>query len=173
MWHSVFPSCSVDGPIMPAMPFSHMLSRGAVPNKCSDCQFLFEGECTRAMKSLGRFMALDHGTCRVSGSTDPVRFENQFLTSVVEIPRKCSNCALLQIDSIRGFTCGQDAHIWGNFPRELDWGSWHPRVFLRGTPAAEDDQAGAYRTALGTRPRGLFERVSTHQSRHSYERGPR
>ena len=111
------------------MPFSHMLSRGAVPNKCSDCQFLFEGECTRAMKSLGRFMALDHGTCRVSGSTDPVRFENQFLTSVVEIPRKCSNCALLQIDSIRGFTCGQDAHIWGNFPRELDWGSWHPEYF--------------------------------------------
>ncbi|ANE44161.1 hypothetical protein SU48_10700 [Deinococcus puniceus] len=27
---------------------------------------------------------------------------------------------------VRGLKCGKDTHIWGDFPRSLDWGTWHP-----------------------------------------------
>lgn len=125
MYHLAFPVCPVEGPIEPPVPYSHFLE-GAVPKKCSTCEFLFEGECTRAFEQLGRYLNLDHGFCGVPGSTDPVRYENKWMVSKVKVPRKCSTCHFLSVGDVRGFICRKDQHIWGSFPRSLDWGSWEP-----------------------------------------------
>lgn len=121
-----FPRCQVEGPTDP-VPFSHFLS-GAVPRKCSTCEHLFEGECRRALQSTGRLLHLDYAPCRRPGATQPVRFSNQYLRSEVEIPEKCATCPLLKIDSIRGFSCNEDAQSWKAFPRAVDWGAWHPSL---------------------------------------------
>jgi hypothetical protein len=123
-----FPACSVDGPIEPAVPFAHMISRGAVPNKCSSCPFLFEGECRRTSD---RYLHLDHGPCGIDGPTDPVFYENEFVVAKVTVPRKCAKCRFLKHDSIYGFYCNKDSEIWGDFHRGLDWGAWSPdRTYL-------------------------------------------
>jgi hypothetical protein len=128
MHNKYYPACPVDGPIEPAVPFAHMISRGAVPNKCSSCQFLFEGECRRMPD---RYLHLDHGPCGVDGPTDPVFYENEFVMAKVSVPRKCTTCRFLNIDSIDGFHCGKDSEIWGDFHRGLDWGAWSPdRIYL-------------------------------------------
>jgi hypothetical protein len=103
-----------------------MASRGAVPQKCAQCDCLFEGECIRYVDSVGHYLHLDHGPCGIDGPTDPVIYENQFVSSKVEIPRKCSRCVFLAVDAIRGFHCTKDADKWGDFPRGLDWGTWEP-----------------------------------------------
>jgi hypothetical protein len=133
-----FPACTVKGPIEPAVPFGHMFSRGAVPNKCSSCQHLFEGECTRASEYIGkRYLHLDHGPCGIDGPTDPVYYENEFVTAKVSVPRKCVRCRFLKHDflkqdTIGGFHCDKDAQIWGDFHRSLDWGAWVPeRIYFQ------------------------------------------
>jgi len=123
-----FPRCPVDGPVEPAIPYAHLGSRGAVPYKCSSCEHLFEGECTR--EAARGYMALDHGPCPVDGPTDPVQYEDSFMISKVEVPRKCASCPSLQVDAIRGFTCKRNAETWGDFPRGLDWGAWSPTIPL-------------------------------------------
>ena len=127
-----FPACPVDGPIEPAVAFGHMISRGAVPNKCSSCKHLFEGECTRASENIaGRYLHLDHGPCGIDGPTDPVYYEDKFVTAKVSVPRKCLQCRFLKHDSIDGFYCSKDAEIWGDFHRGLDWGTWVPdRIYV-------------------------------------------
>ena len=121
-----YPRCPVPGPIEPPVPFGHMGSRGAIPQKCSECRHLFEGECTRYIESVGHLLHLDHGPCGIDGPTDPVVREVPFGKSPVEIPRKCVTCAYLGIDQIHGFHCRKDAETWGDFHRGLDWGSWEP-----------------------------------------------
>ena len=137
MHSQYFPACPVDGPIEPVVPFAHMFSVGAVPNKCSSCRFLFEGECNRASEFNGDqsihlgsmhlgYMRLDHGPCGVNGPTDPAFYEDKFVKAEVSVPRKCTTCRFLNIDSIHGFHCGKDSEIWGDFHRGLDWGAWSP-----------------------------------------------
>lgn len=121
-----FPACPVEGPIEPPVPFCHMVFRGAVPNKCSTCKHMFEGECTRSFEEVGNYLHLDHGPCGINGPTAPVLYKNKFMTSKVEIPEKCSQCQFLVYDNIRGLTCRKDAEKWGDFSRGLDWGSWEP-----------------------------------------------
>lgn len=103
-----------------------MASRGAVPKKCSECQYLFEGECIRYFEEVGHYLHLDHRPCGIDGPTDPVVYEDQFVQSKVEIPRKCAKCVYLGVDRIYGFHCCKDADKWGDFHRGLDWGSWEP-----------------------------------------------
>ena len=126
MHRHYFPSCPVEGPILPAVPFSHLGIRGAVPQKCSKCKLLFEGECVRYMNDVGHFLHLDHGPCGIPGPTDPVSYEDTFITAKVEIPRKCVRCRHLAFHRIRGFICTKDSEIWGGLPRGLDWGAWRP-----------------------------------------------
>jgi len=121
-----FPRCPVTGPITPPKRYSHLGSNGAVPRKCADCEFIFEGSCTRGGSKSHIYMHLDHGPCGIDGPTDPVIYEDQWLRSHVEIPRKCATCVFLGVDSIHGFHCKKDASIWGDFPRGLDWGYWEP-----------------------------------------------
>jgi hypothetical protein len=121
-----FPTCKVDGPIDPPVSFGHLGSRGAVPFKCSKCKYLFEGGCTRYIEEVGRYLHLDHGPCSKTGPTDPVLYEDIFIVSKVEIPRKCSKCVFLKVESIYGFYCSQDKEKWGDFHRGLDWGAWEP-----------------------------------------------
>lgn len=129
-----FPPCHIDGPIEPPVPFGHMGLRGAVPKKCSNCVQLFEGECTRYIEDVGHYLHLDHGPCGIDGPTDPVVYENQYISSNVEIPRKCSRCVFLGVDAIRGFHCLKDADKWGDFPRGLDWGAWEPEFIYLELP---------------------------------------
>lgn len=132
MHRRYFPACPVDGPIEPPVPFGHMCSTGAVPQKCASCDHLFEGECTRNIDDVGGYLHLDHGPCGVDGPTDPVVFENEFITSKVEIPRKCSKCRFLAVAPIYGFHCTKDSDKWGDFHRSLDWGSWRPdRIYIQ------------------------------------------
>lgn len=127
-----FPACPVEGPIDPPVPYSHFGSRGCIPNKCSTCDCFFEGGCTRFMAELKRYMHLDYGPCGIQGPTDPVHYEDNFITSKVEIPRKCRKCIFLFYDSIRGFECSKDKEKWGDCHRGLDWGTWHPdRVYIQ------------------------------------------
>lgn len=131
MHHLYFPACPVEGPIDPPVPFGHMDTEGAIPNKCGHCRFMFEGECKRSMNEVQRYLHLDYGPCGIDGPTDPVTYEDQFVRSKVEIPRKCSRCRFLFHDSIYGFECRKDEQKWGNCYRGLDWGAWSPdRIYL-------------------------------------------
>jgi hypothetical protein len=78
------------------------------------------------MEEVQRYMHLDHGPCGIPGPTDPVVYEDEFITSKVEVPRKCVKCPFLFTDLIRGFTCRKDTEKWGDCYRGLDWGSWSP-----------------------------------------------
>lgn len=129
-----FPPCPVDGPIEPPVPFGHLGLRGAVPHKCRSCEHLFEGSCTRYFDMVGGYLHLDHGPCGIPGPTDPVFFEDQFVTSKVEVPRKCATCVFLKTDRIRGFSCKKDTAQWGDFPRGLDWGAWEPDIIYLNLP---------------------------------------
>ena len=102
-----------------------MFSEGAVPKKCSECEYLFEGECTRPGGEVP-YLHLDHGPCGIEGPTDPVVFENEFIKGKVEVPKKCTTCAHLSVAPIYGFYCAKDSDKWGDFHRALDWGTWHP-----------------------------------------------
>jgi|688.fasta_scaffold204297_3 hypothetical protein len=121
-----FPICTVPGPIEPPVPFGHMCSHGAVPYKCSTCPNLFEGECIRNTEITGTYSHLDHGPCGIPGPTDPVVYEDRYIVSNVEIPRKCSKCTFLAVNPIHGFHCTKDKEKWGDFFRGLDWGAWSP-----------------------------------------------
>ncbi len=111
-----------------------MISRGAVPKKCSSCANLFEGSCVRFSNLVGRFLHLDHGFCGVAGPTDPVKFQDGFIESKVEVPRKCASCVFLAIDRIHGFHCTKDQMKWGDFHRGLDWGAWEPEMVYLDLP---------------------------------------
>jgi hypothetical protein len=135
MYKNYFPKCPVDGPIEPPVPFGHLASHGAVPNKCSKCQYLFEGECTRYIEDVGHYLELDHGYCGIPGATDPVIYEDSSIVSKVEIPRKCASCRFLELNSISGFICRKDRNKWGDFQRGLDWGTWEPDFIYLELPA--------------------------------------
>ncbi len=129
MHHQYFPPCPVKGPIEPPVPFCHLGLNGAVPNKCSTCKHLFEGSCRRYIEQAQKYLHLDYGPCGIHGPTDPVLYEDQFIRSKVEIPRKCLRCRFLFHHSIYGFTCNKDSEKWGAFHRGLDWGHWSPSRF--------------------------------------------
>jgi hypothetical protein len=83
------------------------------------------------MDRLKRYMHLDYGPCGISGPTDPVIYEDQFIRAKVEIPRKCARCPFLFHHNIYGLTCRKDAEKWGGCHRGLDWNAWKPdRVYF-------------------------------------------
>lgn len=127
MYRRPFPACEVSGPVDP-VPFGHLGLTGSVPRKCGGCQFLFEGECTRAMDQVHGYLALDHGPCPVIGDTTPTLVVTEHLRSTVSIPAKCRTCQHLEVGLQRGFTCGFERERWGFFRRGLDWGSWSPEL---------------------------------------------
>lgn len=132
MHQDYFPPCPVEGLIDPPVPFGHLGLHGAVPQKCAHCKYLFEGSCARYFEEVEHFLHLDHGSCGINGPTDPVLYENEYISSKVEIPRKCARCVFLHIDNIHGFYCHKDKDIWGDFPRGLDWGAWEPdHIYLQ------------------------------------------
>ena len=131
MHRHYFPSCPVEGPIEPPVPYNHMGISGAIPKKCSECSHCFEGGCTRFFEEVQRYSHLDFGPCGIDGPTDPVVYEDKFVTAKVEIPRKCLRCSFLFHDSIYGFTCRKDQDKWGRCHRGLDWGAWSPsRIYV-------------------------------------------
>lgn len=127
MYRRAFPACEVDGPVDP-VPFSHMLSTGAIPRKCASCRFFFEGECTRAADQGLALLALDHGPCPVLGDTTPTPVDTGLPLGTVSIPAKCRTCEHLEASPVRGFTCRFERDRWGALPRALDWGTWTPEL---------------------------------------------
>lgn len=131
MHHLYFPACPIEGTIDPPVSFDHLGIRGAIPNKCGHCKYMFEGGCARYFVEVRRYLHLDYGPCGIVGPTDPVYYEDQFVRSKVEIPRKCSSCRFLFQDKIHGFTCRKDNDKWGRCYRGLDWGAWSPdRIYF-------------------------------------------
>jgi hypothetical protein len=124
MYQKYFPACTVDGNIEP--PINHLGTIGAVPHKCGHCDHLFEGGCRRFINEIGDYLHLDYGSCGIQGPTDPIIYEDQYITSKVEVPRKCSDCGFLKFDRIHGFDCLKDINKWGDLHRGLDWGTWQP-----------------------------------------------
>jgi hypothetical protein len=120
MYQWDFPPCPVDGPIEPPAQFGHLGSRGAVPRKCSECRHLFEGAYTWYSEDIGHYLHLDHGPWGIDGPTDPVIYEDEFVVSNAEIPRKCKKCVFLNVDRILGFHCKKDVSKWGDFHRGLE-----------------------------------------------------
>ncbi len=51
MHYRYFPSCRVHGPIEPPVLFGNMMSTGAIPKKCGECEHLFN----KVMQPVGRF----------------------------------------------------------------------------------------------------------------------
>ena len=100
-----FPKCPVEGPIDPPVPYFHGCFKGSIPQKCHNCKNSFEGECLRGMETVGRYLRLDYGPCGKPGRTDPVPFEDSFVSSVLQVPRKCAICKCIQYSPIFGFTC--------------------------------------------------------------------
>ncbi len=127
MYRRSFPKCMIKGSFEP-VPFSHMGSMGCVPKKCSLCKYLFEGECTRALKQVAGYLALDHGPCKIEGDTIPELIDSAYVTSKVYVPSKCKYCLFLSFDFIRGFYCNFEREKWGDFPRAVDWGNWSPEL---------------------------------------------
>ena len=125
MYRRSFPKCTIPGPVNP-VPFNHLGLQGSVPRKCSECSFLFEAECLRAMEQVQGYLALDHGPCPIQGETKPVLYESPSVQSKVYIPAKCSSCSHLGLAFHSGFFCGFEREKWGAFPRTLDWGTWFP-----------------------------------------------
>jgi hypothetical protein len=134
MYKNYFPRCPIDGPIEPPVPYGHLGIQGAVPKKCSECHYLFEGGCTRYIEDVGHYLELDHGYCGIAGATDPVVYEDRFIVSKVEVPRKCAPCVFLEHNPIRGFVCKKDQDKWGDFHRGLDWGTWEPDLIYLELP---------------------------------------
>jgi hypothetical protein len=128
MYRESFPKCKVQGEQDPSSMRTHMTIKFAVPKKCLACEFLFEGECTRGIDQMDGYLRLDTGPCNVQGSTQPVVAGETSSGNELFIPKKCKACPLLDFDSIRGFVCTQDKHLWGDGFRDLDWESWTPDV---------------------------------------------
>ncbi len=110
-----FPKCTVDEPIKPPVMFAHMISVGAVPQKCSKCLHFFEGECLRSDEL---YLHLDHGPCEVTGNTEPTPIdvtelgEGRLRTRVeLQIPQKCASCSFLKLDPIFLAYCSAESEI--------------------------------------------------------------
>jgi hypothetical protein len=99
------------------MPLNHLGSSGAIPKKCVLCPNLFEEECLRIA---GRYNKLDHGPCRVETKKLSL-VEMKIDSKSFRVPFKCQDCKNLRWDKNRFIYCREDQHIWGDFPRELDF----------------------------------------------------
>jgi hypothetical protein len=148
MHNKYFPVCTVNGDIEPTVPYKHMGIGGNIPNKCSKCSRLFEGECLRGIDSVGRYLNLDYGPCHINGPTDPVVYDNEFLSSKVTVPRKCTKCVFLNYKPIYGFICESDKDKWGGWHRGLDWGNWKPDSIYIELPYPKVTSRELHRAAL-------------------------
>lgn len=178
MHRQAFPFCTVAGPLDP-VPFAHLVFRGAIPRKCSECEHCFEGSCLRAASSLHRYLDLDHGFCGIPGDSEPVQLAWPEVPGDLEVPKKCSTCPYLKLDSVRGVVCAKDAEVWGDFHRSLDWGLRAPDVAVPTVPglhitlrfarlAAAGDGVNALREFRASNPNAsiatgkeLIERIRT------------
>jgi len=82
-----YPECTFRGPVDP-LPFGHLGFTVSVPRKCIVCEFLFEGECTRAMEQLKVCLPLDFRPCSFTVETIPVfSFKTESTEMVIEKAR--------------------------------------------------------------------------------------
>ncbi|TCI92700.1 hypothetical protein [Tenacibaculum sp. M341] len=130
MFRRSFPKCEVKGSYTP-VKYGHMFSEGAIPQKCSTCSNLFEGECLRGLDKIERLLRLDYNHCGVNGSSEPTEIEKLNDNSIY-VPKKCVECKFLKKSTIRQYFCNKEHEIWKDFPRDLDWGNWHPDYPLVG-----------------------------------------
>ncbi len=125
MYRKQFPSCKIIGSIEP-IEFGHMLSKGMIPQKCYECELMFEGECRRNGEITGEYARLDYGKCKFEGKTNPVSIEIGKNSCEIFVPSKCKQCEYLKKTKYRGYFCTLDNDVWADFPRSLDWGDWEP-----------------------------------------------
>jgi hypothetical protein len=131
VYQKQFPSCQIKGSLEPT-EFGHMLSKGMIPKKCSECDLMFEGECLRNSEITGKYAQLDYGKCEIEGKTEPVCIEIDYNGYETFIPLKCEHCDHLKKNKYRGYICAFEKNTWGDFPRSLDWGDWKPNFPIVG-----------------------------------------
>jgi hypothetical protein len=122
MYRHAFPACEVVGSYQP-VPFSHLGLTSLIPGKCSNCEYLFEGCCTRSIEYLEDYSFLDYGPCPIEGDCTPKPFRTGKEQILFFIPAKCVDCNYLT----HGGVCHWQKEIWDDFSRSLDWGSWRPK----------------------------------------------
>lgn len=127
MYRYAFPKCFIQGSTDP-VPYGHLVLHGAVPQKCRDCKYLFEGSCRRAADTVEDYQSLDHGPCPKHGEANPIELRGKNPERPLFVPKKCASCEFLSNDPIRGYVCLYQKEIWGGFPRSLDWASWEPEL---------------------------------------------
>ena len=127
MYQKSFPKCEIKGDQSPSPKRHHMLSSFAVPNKCMDCEFSFEGECIRGMELTGGYLRYDYGNCGIEGKTEAMAIKVLNTGMEIFVPNKCVNCKFLTNDKLRGYVCSKDKNLWGDTFRDFDWGDWKPK----------------------------------------------
>lgn len=132
MYRKSFPKCEIEGDMTPS-PFGHGFMKGCVPKKCTSCKHLFEGECLRDLELTDGYLRLDYSDCPVKGETNPVAFKADGEVKTF-IPSKCNGCSNL---NTKRLTCKFEKELWGDFERDLDWGTWQPDYPLVGLRRVE------------------------------------
>lgn len=119
-----FPACKVPGDYSP-VKFRHLTLSWSIPAKCAECDFNFEGECTRNVDWNGNSAVLDFGSCKQNGSTEPIARQNRKREKKL-VPTKCDQCKFLRENRNGDYICTEDRKTWGKIGRSLDWGEWRP-----------------------------------------------
>ena len=122
-----YPPCPVDGSVR-AILTGHLATKFLLPEKCSGCQFGFEGDCMRAntlwpptpqdLESMPTWtfvvLDFDFGTCDVPSTTRVAEVRTG--EDRRQIPEKCVGCAFLA----PGFRCHR-YYDWSGLPCPLDY----------------------------------------------------
>lgn len=143
MYRNSFPKCTIKGERTPT-PFDHGPFKGMIPVKCSNCTFLLEGECMRAIEASEDYLRLDYPSCSVQGSSTPILFKKEGDENEHWIPQKCNDCRFLNPQEL---TCKENKEVWGHYERDLDWGNWEPDYPLIGLRRIKTEGSGT--TDLG------------------------
>lgn len=152
MYQKSFPLCPVDGPRDP-VPYSNGVMQGAIPRKCSTCQFLERGLCSRGVQLTDSLLNLDHGSCSKGGNTDPepINLPNVWPYEQIVVPYKCTSCPKLMADGGGGVICTDDSDVWNGFPRGVDWGKFRPDHPVVGIAGYKLDRNTVLLESMGNR----------------------
>lgn len=156
MYQRSFPLCPVKGS-QDLVPYQNGRMQGAIPTKCSTCQYLNGGMCARAIHLTDELLHLDHGACSRSGNTDPqtINLPNVWPYEQIEVPYKCSSCPRMMADGQGGVICSENSAELGGFPRGVDWGKFKPDHPVVGVRGFKLDRATVVLEAMGNRNRAV------------------
>jgi len=154
MYRKSFPKCKVEGDTTPLFEGLKTDLWYAVPKKCSTCEYLMEGSCTRNIEQMAGYLHLDAGSCGINGNTKPIAIDEIPKGNPIFVPEKCVNCEFMSRTDYNEYACKKDADLWGSHYRTFDWGDWqpdYPVVGIRRLANLVEDYLGDKSEAVITR----------------------